>query len=421
MARLLYWSIDNFSIAKLQNVQGGNSSLESALTQEVITAVLTSQTPDIIVVLDTQTGQGNPGTLINGPGEQGAQGLLKLIRATKGDSWSMVPSLRLGEGYMQRGALIFYNTTTLEFTGPWGWFGSDAGAITTQNASQLRPYQSSNLPTGTVNQNSPYNEGRDFNQLAGQWEFSIPVEGQSGLTQTLGFPNSYDRAPFLVTFWDNTTSKAIKLLAYQAPEQPAAALMALDRLSKIQELTPNDNETVVVAGNFNVDLLGESAAYKPLLDLNFESGLPIPATNPSWPVKGYYGTTIQPEQDAVYVQDKEQYPGGAGEGSSFQGYMNNTDELSIDNVFVKSSSPVSKNNFTILNGIVGSPYLETTAGVPTGTLAFPPIMTNTFGNFSSDTHLKSSPDPTELNLFRSWNNYDKIVQTSSHLPLVLDL
>jgi hypothetical protein len=457
MSRILYWNIQQFGINKMQKeartsghkrkrMPDGSYAIDTNAVKRlgVIMSTLGQNTPDILVVVETSTGQGAPGTLISAGGAQGATFLLGELRRTLGATWMLVPPLRLGVGGVQEGISVFYNSANLNFTGPWGWNGdlnpsqAMGGGFVPVNygaAAWLNCLPAGSTPNvaGVINRNTPYR------RLAGQWEFLLPPVGTAAGVP-IQFPGPNNRTPFLTTFWDPAANRTIKLVAYHAPPQSGAAANGTNRIADIQEITTDlqANEVAVVVGDFNVNLINpyySGIAYGRLTaaPLNFQRAL-NPVAN-TWPEKGYIGTMLKPRKQGAPANTNG-YPG--------YGYMSNDGNYdSVDNILVKYGTGLAapaNNNFTIVNRVTGAPYnMDIPPGNPQGSLIYQTAMDTIFPPPAPPalplpialplpnagppvSHGGTAPgDIGARTRFQGWNNYRKIISTSDHMPLIIDV
>jgi hypothetical protein len=437
MTRILYWNIQQFGLNKINELvkRPRNSNVRpvtqaATLKLDVIRTTLTQNTPDIFVVVETNTGAGLPGTLVTGKGLEGAQFLLNQMRGWFPLSdWMLVPPMRLGLNGMGEGISVFYNNANVKFSGPWGWLGNDAdvvamGAVNVQNyappVDQYLPNENSPNVVGNI-----YNPGVACRSLAGQWKFD-DINGTR-----LNFPGSNNRTPFLTTFWDVAAGRTIKLLSFHASPKKGPASSGTNNLSKIPEMTNlAANEVGVIVGDFNVNIL--DAFYEPLAYTNLTGALPIGAgytreINPTvnqFPEKGYIATMIKPVSAAT-PWETNGYPG--------YGYAVTASYVSVDNILTRYGSAAAggpTNNFTIVNRVTGTPYNLIPPLGPTGALVYNSAMASVGANGTGLPLPPNGPNGVggtannnigALTTFRGWPNYRKIRGTSDHLPLIVDV
>ena len=444
MAKILYWNIQQFGLNKINNpsrkrqrgssISGGDASADRAT---YIIDTLTTQAPDIFVVVETTTGGGAEGALISAGGASGSQDLLIKIRTALGPDWMLVPALRLGTGGVQEGISVYYNSYTVAFTGPWM---NQGGALPSAPGAPGHTYVggwAGCLPATLVPDGAP-NAGILTNQLAGQWKYYVPA--LPAAPNRINFPGAGNRAPFLTTFWNIEEERHIKLLSFHASPHYQAAIDGTNEISNIQEMTANlgANEVGVIVGDFNVNLLNAAAATPAYVNLIAVGGAgytrQINPTANIWPDKGYIATHIKPGNEAKpwYTNG---YPGYeyAGSSNNFAGYD------SIDNILTRygggAAGPAT--NITIVNRITGTPYniAPIPAGVPVGHYVYPTGMTQIIAGalIGLPAALPLPPNgPTGvggiapgtiggLSSFKGWNNYGHIRSTSDHLALIIDI
>ncbi|NVK09215.1 hypothetical protein [Tenacibaculum sp.] len=458
MARVLYWNIQQFGINKINNPFfnrrqiGSTINMQQASTQraQLILDTMTSNIPDIFVVIETSTGGGVEGSLITAGGQQGALDLLAKIRANAvlGANWMLVPPLILGQGGVSEGISVFYNSANLSFTGPWGWQGAANPSDSVANigignlVGYAAPWNNC-LPAVAVPGGSNVNPGINSNQLAGQWLFTDNAMPPNRLQ----FPGIGNRPPYLTTFWDAANARTIKLLAYHAPPNFGPAANGTNQLSNVREMTNNlaANEAGVIVGDFNVNIF--NAYFEPIAYNNLINLLPAgagytrainPTANNGWPDKGYVFTHMKHKyRNGATPWETNEYPayGYLGSNNHFAGYD------SIDNVLTRygaaAAGPAA--NITIVNRITGSPYnavMPTPGGAPPGHYAYTTGMAQIpvgMANAGSPVALPLPPNGPNgdggytpgnigaLRRFLGWDNYGKIRSTSDHLPLIIDI
>ncbi|NIF06604.1 hypothetical protein F3J23_14235 [Chryseobacterium sp. Tr-659] len=454
MVRILYWNIEKFGINKI-NEPKAKRKWDDTLTipppqagyrREVIRTTLIQNTPDIFVVVETSTGTGTPGTLVTTGGETGSLFLLKQLRTwfPAPNDWRLVPPLRLGQGNVQEGISVFYNHARVQFTGPWGWQGdaNPSDSVATIGAGNLVNYGinwKNALPLGTAPAgNNPINPGIPYRRLAGQWQFRGPVVG--GVAPVLGFPNVYNRTPFLTTFWDPASTRTIKLLAFHASPKKQQSADGTNQLSYIQEMTTSlvANEVGVIVGDFNVDIFNtnfEPIAYGRLVTnppLGVGYTRQINPTPNVWPDKAYVCTMIRSYDNAKPWQTNG-YPGYE--------YVIPKTFSSVDNILTRYGGGTAvgpSTNITIVNRITGTPYnldAPPIAGAPPGSLVYDSAMALNVGMPAAGlpSALPLPPagptghggfdrgDIGALTTFVGWDNYRRVRSTSDHMGLIVDV
>jgi hypothetical protein len=456
MARILYWNIQQFGINKInepraRNKRGADGNVlptpESSYRRSVIETTLAQNTPDIFVVVETSTGAGASGTLITAGGADGSLYLLEQLRTQwfPLEDWRLIPPLRLGQGGVQEGISVYYNHNRVQFTGPWVWQGDGHASGPLQNVGigNLVDYgdpwddclpagNAPNDPLNTINPGIPYR------QLAGQWQFFGPAVG--GIAPVLGFPNAFNRPPFLTTFWEpgvgGAAGKIIKLLAFHASPKKQQAADGTNQLSNILEMTTglNANEVGVIVGDFNVDIF--NTFFEPIAYNNLLANLPggagytrqINPTVNAWPSKGYVCTMLR-SHNSARPWETNGYPGYE--------YVVQDTFSSVDNILTRyggGSATGPATNITIVNRVTGSAYTREPMPYPgpPGSLVY-----NSAMNLNAATGLPSAlplppAGPTgvggfvrgdigALSTFIGWNNYRRVRSTSDHMGLIVDV
>lgn len=452
MAKILYWNIRQFAITKINEPQAkrkwdGSFTIpppEAGYRRSVIRSTITQNKPDIFVVVETSTGAGAPGTIISAGGLSGSLFLLDQLRNWFPlDNWQLIPPLRLGQGNVQEGISVFYNHAKVQFTGPWGWQGganpSDSiASIGAGNLVNYGPPWVNLLPAG----NAPgglntINPGVPYKQLAGQWQFHGPLVG--GVAPVLGFPNALNRTPFLTTFWEpgvgGAAGRMIKLLTFHASPKKQQAADGTNQLSNILEMTTDltANQVGVIVGDFNVDLFNthfEPIAYDHLLGALPGGAGYTRQINPTaniWPDKGYVCTMLR-SHNSARPWATNGYPGYE--------YVIQDTFSSVDNILTRyggGSAVGPATNITIANRVTGTPYnldVPVIAGAPQGSLIYNSAMALA-GGLPTALPLPTA-GPTghggvvtgnigALTSFVGWNNYRRIISTSDHMGLIVDV
>jgi hypothetical protein len=359
----------------------------------------------------------------------------------------LVPPLLLNAGTTKECISVFFNSNTVDFTGPYGWGGQTAKAngpfVTYQQGFQNA------LPVAVVPNTAGYNVGLPQNTLAGQVTFF-------NTGAPIGFPQiRNNRAPFLTTFWDKVGLRNIKLLSYHAPNPSKGPSAGIRALARIPEMTTGlaANEVGVIVGDFNVNVFDTDLAtyaYGPLT-----TGAPkgqqyrkhiIDAGIDSFPAKGYLCTTMYaanlktgitpgPWGNLTY-QDKHPNWG-------YPGYEYTT-ENSYDNILTRFGTnvvPPGDFKITVVNRVTGTPYNglnPPTDNAPIGSFIYTSAMKDANAQDAMIPVLPLPPghdgpddqggydygadDAAALYTnFNEWENYGKIRSTSDHLPLLIQV
>jgi hypothetical protein len=444
MTKILYWNIEKFSINKINDpsTKRKDRSLPSGVVasgnrSDLILNVMQANTPDIFVIIETTTGAGAEGTLINTGGGQAALDLLQKIRTKFGVTWMLVPPLIIGQSTLKEGVCVFFNSSSnLFFTGPFGWEGgvnpaNVIGGGTT--VAYAAPWDTALPAVKTPTTAGIINGGLRQNQLAGQWLYD---DGASPAVK-LEFPSAGERPPYLTTFWDAGSNRNIKLLAYHAPPpETKISAAGVDSLSKIREITTllGAQDDVIIMGDFNVNLSEKvlaDEAYDTLIADSYTRQI-NPTAVSGFPDQGYICTTLYGTsgKNKAEPTDTRGYPA--------YGYMT---QNSYDNMLTRYGDavrvPVSS-KITIVNLVTGSPYTKPTtpayAGVK-GTLIYTTAMETdrTAADPLAPVALLLPPDPTPNGnggyapntkgvgpKFREWENYGVVRSTSDHMALIID-
>jgi len=442
--RILYWNIENFAFNKIANPntrkrqKGASRKLAQAAEdrKDYILQHLTSLNPfpDIMVVVEVETAYDGDGRIVRGAGANGAVTLLDEIRdATGNDDWMLVPPLQTGPN---EAVGVYYNSTNLVFTGPCVWPGG-AGA-TAQIGGPTGAYPPPFNNTITTGRDVPdgalYNVDVPEDECAARvrYTYNNNNPGLQGQQVIL-----FSRMPYMVTFAELDANDDVianlTLYAIHSPANAFSAGMYLDDLADYEEITDAlaNDEIRVIVGDFNVNLMSaapnftESAHYNPLQNAGYALALkPLGAApNPANGYPGYYATHIRRGSKAVYWSTTDlttYYPGYGMIGSDLvQNFY------AIDNIFTCYGAgwqPPANNRFTIMNGIVGSPYnlhAVPAVGTPQGTLAFGIDMAS--AAFAAPPATGPAFSVGRRTAFNGWDNYGHIRSTSDHLALVIDV
>lgn len=444
MTRILYWNIEKFSINKINDpsTKRKDRSLPTGVVasgnrSDLILNVMDVNRPDIFVIIETTTGAGAEGTLINTGGSQAALDLLQKIRTKFGATWMLVPPLIVGQGTLKEGVCVFFNSASnLFFTGPFGWVGgvNPASAIGTgATVAYAAPWDTALPAVDTPTTAGIINGGLPQNQFAGQWLYD---DGATPAVQ-LEFPSAGERPPYLTTFWDAGSNRNIKLLAYHAPP-PETLISAegVDSLSNIREITSllTAQDDAIIMGDFNVNLSDAvlaAEAYDTLIGDSYIRQID-PTTVSGFPDQGYICTTL------YGTSGKNKAEPTNTRGYPAYGYMT---QNSYDNMLTRygdaTRAPVSS-NITIVNLVTGSPYTKPTTPAyagPKGSLAYITAMEkdSTATDPLAPVALLLPPNPTPNGnggyapktkgvgtKFREWDNYGVVRSTSDHMALIID-
>jgi hypothetical protein len=258
--RLIVWNIQFFTINRVQGRPGETSEETLANVVQAIANHVhirsIGATADIFVMIEVLSTRSDVGTLIGGGGAQGVLFLLNYLRTIDNSNWCLVPPLKLvgrdelGNKTYTEGIAVFFRSDKLDFTGPYIWPQSGKAAVPANSKDKdgknvvpgdyPAPWDTS-LPAG--------------NHFAGQCRFFIEPENQRG---EILFANANQRRPFLTTFTEISSGRAIKLLSVH-PSPTVKTQQAVSRMVNIKELKPASTPTVVViTGDFNINVYSTS-------------------------------------------------------------------------------------------------------------------------------------------------------------------
>jgi hypothetical protein len=431
--RILYWNIRDFARNKIDNPQSRKRKSGSSLRECDasfdrfchILWLIGVVNPQIIVVVETETGYDAPGRLVRGNGAEGARTLLAGVRNQMNDvNWRLVPPLQTGPN---EAVSVLYHTRRRYFTGPNVWPGG-AGATSAPPGGGVGnyPFVWRNLmPNRHIPGGAQHNGGASEQQVAARIDFT---EAAAAANAGLAIDYNTFRAPYMTTFAETdaigNVVRNLSLFSIHAPASYSARQYLRDLADNEQIVDNLDNDEIrVVLGDFNWNLLLNDNTPATSYDLLVNAGYTLalsPAANPPNPVggyRGYFGTHMTHTDYATFWStggNPSYYPG--------YGYFSLFD-YAIDNVFTMygaNQNPPVNNNFTVVNPVAGSPYNfvnPAPGGAPQGSIAIgrdmntPPVIANPADDF----HIATQTS------FRGWNQYGHIYSVSDHLALAIDI
>lgn len=470
MTRVLIWNIQQFSINKIFSAStvvtpghGGLKDCDAAWQRkQLIIHVLRATQPDIIVLIEVSSGQNiNGGDLATPTG--GLESIAQMqyffnqFAGTPG-GWNAVPPLYVGTGGRAETVGIFYRRTddtgtiSRYFTGPNVWTGGVNGRSLPPGGHGPAVYSGLPLPIGSVNINGMlqptgsgdariipatalHNRGVAENLVAARVNF-YDVNGHAIDFQGL-------RQPYMATFTEaNTASGAVQrnltLFAIHAPPDSTSAARYISVLPLMADVTNplGADETRVVGGDFNINLLAAdgtySNAYAPLTNNNYTlllspTAVGAPANLNEY--RGYFSTHIRPVHntaDSLFL-----WSNGGGSPSAYPAYnyvgsdYTEKPAYSIDNVLVwPFVEPPHNYETTIMNMVTGTPLNaihQPANDPPKGAIpmtpawgAAPPIWPQA-PNANDYVNVGSAMNMT------GWNNYGRILNTSDHFGIYVTI
>jgi hypothetical protein len=481
MARILYWNVNNFTRDKVFAAAPPADALRASdrldHMQYILLGAVGGKVPDIIVLVEV--GNRSPAVLLEGgvidSGGNAGMGVLFLLdqlRAWLGQTWCVVPPLRLGEGMQREAVAVFYNAANLQFTGPnlfydgWGRGIGQAQPVTARTLLRIinyplawmngMPNPANPIPALALNRNENFMIGGVATpipeyQLAGQWEYYVappparPIP--SGIQPPyergrIFFPNPGCRGPFWVRFRDLAVPRTINLFAVHT-SPGATARQGILQMETVPDMTAvAAGEVKVILGDFNVDSFGGDAdaydwmaaapghLYTMALDPR-DAGAVVAARKP------YCMTHFLPLASATPF-NAVGVPAPTPQCNVYPryGYMGSgpgiNDSGAIDNFFTAygagAGGPAA--NVTVINTLVGTPFnaLPAPPGVTaelTGGLPYPRLVANPIPLAPPPGGINPPPpaivpwvDPIN---FQGWHNLGCVHSVSDHLPLMIEI
>jgi len=444
VTRVLYWNIENFALNKIahpntkKRKSGSSVSMSDAAQdrRNFIQQVITAAAPDIIVIIEVETGFDGAGQIARGAGLDGCLDLCNAIRGlfpANPDVWMLVPPIQTGPN---EAVGVFYNSTNRFFAGPNVWPGGDGPAAAPGTGTGAYPLVHV-LPTTAVPPGALQNVGVAQDVCAARINFTFAASNAQQAGQAVDF--GFIRAPYMVSFAETDANGVVQRnLTLFAIHSPAAIWLAEPFLRidipGFAEIVDNlaANEVRVIVGDFNVNLMHQdltpSTAYTTLQATgNYDLALRPLAPPPPTPFEGYpwyYGTHIRGQYTASCwsAADTAYYP-----GYGYMGADTLRNAYAIDNIFTRYGAglnPPAANNVTILNGIVGSPYTVVappSGGAPPGTYAMPRQVRKPPPPPPANAPAQGPPFSIGLLSFNAWDNYGLVRSASDHLPIVIDV
>jgi endonuclease/exonuclease/phosphatase family metal-dependent hydrolase len=377
--RVMSWNISRFNTESLH--RGPNN-----LNMWYIAGTITTAEPDILILIEVQSGKGPMGSLITAGGKTGVLELLAILRnfnVAGQIDWMLVPPLKLVDSVIDtkytEGIGVFYNNATLDFQGPYYWDSEFAKGVSFQIDSPYTGAWAATLPGG--------------NNRAGKYEF------QSTSGQAIGFPNLGNRPPFYTLFRERGgANRNIHLFSVHLPPHRAPAAEAMYKLANVSELgNMGANDVFVAAGDFN---------YDPRPQISDTSGT---AEYYDKAVNGAFG-------DHTYMLGQPLLAQGTRVHDTFGSTPDNyrLDER-LDNIFARYGS------MGIVPAAHNAAVIDAVAGVPA------PYITDTDMEYSL-AEILNSHGPTiafdallQIGLFQGHQNFGHIARwngVSDHLPII---
>lgn len=295
--RLLVWNIQFFTKSRINDDSGASEQERTANQMRTLANLLyilstvKQADPDVFVVLEVRSSQGDVGKLASGGGPDGLVYLLAQMRSMLSPNWYLVPPLRVNPREIHASSTyteavgVFWRNDRVNFTGPWWW-----------------PSASPNGP--------PIAPGQDPSKAGGYpspWDTCVPggaaftrapflnAVNSDGKLVVLADPEktNYARRPVLTTFQElGGMGRYIKLFSvHTKPTQARAALIQLGSMYP-PLWQPANNQVAIFAGDFNLNLLKDtSAAEDHDLSMFQQDGhtlMPLYLVNNEYPPSVFY-------------------------------------------------------------------------------------------------------------------------------------
>lgn len=285
--KMLVWNIQNFTINKINVGTGETLAYYDADGSPVAAYPLSdyrnwyimnniaTYDPDIFVVIEVISSRGVKGSLLpcESAGGQGVTALYERMLVEFPDkNWRLVPPLKLTdkivveeiesaegetevslvtEGQYTEAIAVFYREDVLEFIGPYVWPQTPEGT----NDNPAKTAAVYDPVVGTEAYPAPWtNVLPAGNHRAGQFMYYDPETGRE-----LFFPGPGSRRPFTTRFIETGTGRIITLVSVHYPPNTldaAAANAAIMRYYSRQNYNAHPDETIIIAGDFNINTLG---------------------------------------------------------------------------------------------------------------------------------------------------------------------
>ncbi|MBK9941474.1 MAG: hypothetical protein IPP13_07625 [Kouleothrix sp.] len=468
MTKILVWNLQTFGINKINNTTPGyadgyaglNNLQTSVWRRRLVYRTLQYTQPDIIVLVEVGSGDSYPNDLatLTG-GMEGCIYLLNFLRTSlvyNAGDWRLVPPLRVGRspGSKPETVAVLYrgrsnvngNIINRYFSGPNVWTGGYAGVSVRPAVGVPAPYPvaamgnpdilSMLVPPMTMPRvippGSQHNPGLQEDRVAARTRFLEDNHGVAGGFLDFGVY----RPPYMTTFVETNNAGVVQrnlsIFGVHSPAVAGDQGVFIDYLASMHDVVSARpaNETRIVAGDFNLNLLdalgNDAQVYQPLTLLGYTPLLQPPGPPPANldAYRGYFATHIRNKNYTKVSRflwsdnaNAAPYP-----GYNYIGSNRVANFYSIDNILVWTSAPPPNYNTTIMNHVTGTPLngvMPAPGGAPRGSLNLPDGFT---------TAVAWPPAPiapnwalgTSANLC-SWANYGYILGTSDHFALYADV
>lgn len=366
MVRVLVWNIERFGDTKLNTNWWDTTGSRNWFIMNAIAAA----NPDIIAVIEVQTGAGPGfGGVINGAGDVGSRTLLTQLRfSNMAAGWCLVPPLVISPaGGYSEGIAVYFKSTVFNFWGPnmingagttGVPIGVGAGNYIGGNFANALPAIASTNPAATA-------QGYNQNQLAGRHAFF------NAAGAAVWFPNGAMRSIWMTQFEyaSATGLRTLSLFVVHFPPQVHLARQAFAQLANVNEIAGalGGTEDRVVCGDFNINALvgAQATAFQHLTGgPGVIPGAPVSAVVYAQQIPGAWATSIKSVMQSSTT--------GVAPYYNYVKQSNAGQNLSIDNIFTvrgATGGPAAPANPTVWNRVTAPPMA---IGIPALNAALPP-------------------------------------------------
>lgn len=250
------WFEEAFTYAEMQEVQQ-----RTRACRDLIEATVAAVDPDILAVVEPLTSHGNVMELADGGGPDGLITICQTLRHNVNANWCLVPPLRINprddlalRTYTETVG-VFYRADRMTFTGPYVWPGVDANGTPSRTGPPVAP--------GT----QPFNA----NGYPAPWNRLLPPGTTAAACcryfngpNEVFFTEEINRRPYCTDFTNLATGNPFRLFTvhFRPDNLASTGLMRLvgDSMPNAWKV-PTATQTIVVAGDFNINARGNQVQY----------------------------------------------------------------------------------------------------------------------------------------------------------------